>query len=59
MAKTKNKETKIKKKPGRKPKRKVYFGIEVQEAIIKYNSNPEDYTLRNLFPLNNIVLNYH
>jgi len=47
MAKTKNKETKIKKKPGRKPKRKVYFGIEVQEAIIKYNSNPEDYTLRN------------
>ena len=47
MAKTKNKETKIKKKPGRKPKRKVYFGMEVQEAIIKYNSNPEDYTLRN------------
>ena len=26
-----------KKKPGRKPKRKVYFGVEVQDAIIRYN----------------------
>ena len=26
-----------KKKPGRKPKRKVYFGMEVQDAIIRYN----------------------
>ena len=31
-----------KKKPGRKPKRKVYFGIEVQEAIIDYNLSNND-----------------
>ena len=35
------------KKITKKKKRKVYFGIEVQEAIIKYNSNPNDYTSRN------------
>tara|TARA_B100000029_G_scaffold490328_1_gene549264 strand:- start:735 stop:1457 length:723 start_codon:yes stop_codon:yes gene_type:complete len=27
-----------KKKPGRKPKRKPYFGMEVQDAIVRYNS---------------------
>ena len=26
-----------KKKPGRKPKKKLYFGMEVQDAIIRYN----------------------
>jgi len=31
-----------KKKPGRKPKRKVYFGVEVQDAIIEYNSSKND-----------------
>ncbi len=40
-------EQKIPKKRGRKPKKKMYFGMEVQEAIIEYNNNPEDYTLRN------------
>ena len=29
---------KIKKKPGRKPKRKPYFGIDVQNAIVRYNA---------------------
>jgi hypothetical protein len=29
---------KIKKKPGRKPKKKPYFGIDVQEAIVRYNA---------------------
>ena len=29
---------KIKKKPGRKPKKKPYFGMEVQDAIVRYNS---------------------
>jgi len=40
MAKKENKkvEVKIKKKPGRKPKKKLYFGFEVQDSIIKYNS---------------------
>ena len=33
----KEKVKKVKKKPGRKPKRKVYFGVEVQDAIIRYN----------------------
>ena len=33
----KNKETKVRKKPGRKPKKKLYFGMEVQDAIIRYN----------------------
>ena len=36
-----------KKKPGRKPKKKLYFGPEVQDAIIRYNTNSEDYSLRN------------
>ena len=36
-----------KKKPGRKPKKKLYFGPEVQDAIIRYNTNPENYGLRN------------
>ena len=26
-----------KKKPGRKPKKKLYFGMEVQDAIVRYN----------------------
>ena len=29
---------KTKKKPGRKPKKKPYFGIDVQEAIVRYNA---------------------
>ena len=33
------KEVKVKKKPGRKPKRKVYFGQDVQDAIIRYNES--------------------
>ena len=33
----KSKETKVRKKPGRKPKKKLYFGMEVQDAIIRYN----------------------
>ena len=28
---------KVRKKPGRKPKKKPYFGIDVQEAIVRYN----------------------
>tara|TARA_R100001443_G_scaffold114319_1_gene130181 strand:- start:890 stop:1615 length:726 start_codon:yes stop_codon:yes gene_type:complete len=36
-----------KKKPGRKPKKKLYFGPEVQDAIIRYNTNSENYNLRN------------
>ena len=28
---------KIKKKPGRKPKKKPYFGLDVQDAIVRYN----------------------
>ena len=36
-----------KKKPGRKPKKKLYFGPEVQDAIIRYNTNSEDFSLRN------------
>jgi len=35
-------EVKVKKKPGRKPKRKVYFGMEVQEAIVDYNTSTDD-----------------
>ena len=31
-------EVKVKKKPGRKPTRKVYFGLEVQDAIVRYNA---------------------
>ena len=30
-----------------KPKKKLYFGPEVQDAIIRYNTNPENYGLRN------------
>ena len=33
---------KIKKKPGRKPKKKLYFGPEVQDAIINYNESNSD-----------------
>ena len=36
------KEVKVKKKPGRKPKRKVYFGLEVQDAIVRYNTSTND-----------------
>ena len=36
-----------KRKPGRKPKRKPYFGMDVQDAIVRYNDNPENFTLRN------------
>ncbi len=31
-----------KKKPGRKPKKKLYFGMEVQDAIIRYNDLDPD-----------------
>ena len=43
-----------KKKPGRKPKKKLYFGPEVQDAIIKYNTNPENHSLRNKIYQNEI-----
>ena len=33
---------KVKKKPGRKPKKKLYFGMEVQDAIIEYNASKND-----------------
>jgi len=33
---------KVKKKPGRKPKKKPYFGIDVQNAIVKYNGSNSD-----------------
>ncbi len=33
------KENKQKKKPGRKRKSKIYFGMEVQEAIVEYNGS--------------------
>jgi len=33
---------KKKKKPGRKPKKKPYFGIDVQEAIVRYNDSTDD-----------------
>ena len=38
-----------KKKPGRKPKKKLYFGMEVQDAIVRYNDlDPEkDQSKRN------------
>ena len=39
---TKKVEVKVKKKPGRKPTRKVYFGMEVQEAIVDYNTSTDD-----------------
>jgi hypothetical protein len=41
MSNKKGKEVvkKVKKKPGRKPKKKLYFGPEVQEAIIRYNQS--------------------
>ena len=42
MPKAKVKEVKVKKKPGRKPKRKVYFGLDVQDAIIRYNGSNDD-----------------
>ena len=40
--KTDNTKVKVKKKPGRKPKRKVYFGMEVQDAIVRYNGSDDD-----------------
>ena len=33
---------KVRKKPGRKPKKKMYFGPEVQDAIIRYNESTDD-----------------
>ena len=30
---------KVKKKPGRKPKKKPYFGLDVQDAIVRYNQS--------------------
>jgi len=33
---------KVKKKPGRKPKKKPYFGMDVQDAIVRYNSSEID-----------------
>ena len=39
---------KPRKKPGRKPsKKKLYFGPEVQDAIVRYNTNPDNHALRN------------
>ena len=31
----------------KKPKKKLYFGPEVQDAIIRYNTNLDNYALRN------------
>ena len=48
MPKQKVKEVKVPKKRGRpKSKKKLYFGPEVQDAIIKYNTNPDNHVLRN------------
>tara|TARA_Y100001963_G_scaffold151641_1_gene234877 strand:+ start:218 stop:940 length:723 start_codon:yes stop_codon:yes gene_type:complete len=33
--------------PRKKSKKKLYFGPEVQDAIVRYNSNPDNYALRN------------
>ena len=48
MPKQKVKEVKVPKKRGRpKSKKKLYFGPEVQDAIVIYNTNPDNHTLRN------------
>ena len=52
MSKTKEvkltKAGKPRKKPGRPPsKKKLYFGPEVQDAIVRYNTNPDNHALRN------------
>tara|TARA_R100000315_G_scaffold61631_1_gene40589 strand:- start:2186 stop:2914 length:729 start_codon:yes stop_codon:yes gene_type:complete len=44
---------KVKKKPGRKPKKKLYFGEEVQDAIIEYNDS-DNYGFRNKIYQNEI-----
>ena len=31
----------------KKPKKKLYFGQEEQDAIVIYNTNPDNYALRN------------
>ena len=31
----------------KKPKKKLYFGPEVQDAIVRYNTNPDNFPLRN------------
>ena len=33
--------------PRKKSKKKLYFGPEVQDAIVRYNTNPDNHTLRN------------
>ena len=33
--------------PRKKSKGRMYFDMDVQNAIIEYNSNPENYSLRN------------
>ena len=33
--------------PRKKSKKKLYFGQEVQDAIIRYNTNPDNHALRN------------
>ena len=39
---------KVPKKRGRpKSKKKLYFGPEVQDAIVRYNTNPDNHALRN------------
>ena len=39
---------KVPKKRGRpKSKKKLYFGPEVQDAIVRYNTNPNNHVLRN------------
>jgi hypothetical protein len=48
MTKTKAKDVKLtkagkpRKKPGRKPTKKLYFGPEVQDAIVRYNQSESD-----------------
>ena len=52
VAKKKVKETNLtkagkpRKKPGRKPKKKLYFGPEVQDAIVRYNDT-NNHALKN------------
>ena len=39
------------KKRGRpRSKKKLYFGPEVQDAIIRYNTNPDNYSLSPAYP---------
>ena len=45
-----------KKKPGRKPKKKLYFGMEVQDAIIRYNDTDNTVLKNKIYLPKNILL---